>query len=124
MDRIEPWTGDLSEAQLGGLERDVAGLADIRREWIGQRRERLRELIELLSRNPGQEVIEAALYARWNDLDTAYPPDYVAQRNRLKRQVFALLMRLDATLTPAQRRHVSERLEGYVSTIDVVVASR
>jgi hypothetical protein len=124
VDRIEPWTGELSEDQLGGLERDVAGLADIRREWILQRRERLRELIELLSGNPAPEIIEAALYARWKDLDTAYPPGYVAHRDRLKRQVFDLLVRLDATLTPAQRRHVSERLEGYVSTIDIVVASR
>ena len=124
VDRIERWTGELSQDQLGGLGRDVAGLADIRREWIAQRRARLQELTELLSGNPGPEVIEAALYSRWKDLDRANPSGYVAHRNRLKRQVFDLLVRLDATLTPAQRRHVSERLEGYVSTIDIVVASR
>jgi hypothetical protein len=124
VDRIEPWTGELSEAQLDGLSRDVAGLADIRREWIEQRRSRQREMTELLSRNPGQEEIEAALHARWGDLDSAYPAGYVMQRNRLKQQVFELLVRLDASLTPAQRRHVNQRLEGYVSTIDIVVASR
>ena len=124
VDRIEPWTGELSEAQLGGLARDVAGLADIRREWIAQRRARLREMTELLSRNPDQAEIEAALRAHWSDLDSAYPAGYVVQRNRLKQQVFEMLVRLDARLTPAQRRHVKGRLEGYVSTIDIVVASR
>ena len=124
VDRIEPWTGELSAAQHDGLARDVAGLADIRREWIGQRRARLREMTELLSRNPDQAEIEAFLRARWSDLDAAYSPGYVVQRRRLKQQVFEMLVRLDARLTPAQRRHVKERLEGYVSTIDIVVASR
>ena len=124
VDRIEAWTGDLSEAQLAGLARDVAGLLDIRPEWIGQRRERLRELNEMLSVKPDRDEIEAALHARWSDLDRAYPPGYVMQRNLLKQQVFDLLVRLDATLTPIQRRQVKERLEGYVSTIDIVVALR
>ena len=124
VNRIERWTGELSQTQLDGVARDVANLADIRREWIGQRRERLHELIELLSANPDPEVIEATLSARWTDLDKAYPPGYVAQRHRLKQQVFALLIRLDATLTGEQRRHVIERLTGYLSTIDIVVASR
>ena len=35
-----------------------------------------------------------------------------------------LLIRLDAGLTPEQRALVSRRLDGYVSTIDTVVASR
>jgi hypothetical protein len=73
---------------------------------------------------PGQEIIEAALYDWWGDLDASYPPDYVAQRRQLKEQVFGLLVRLDTTLTQEQRAHVSDRLEGYLSTIDIVVASR
>lgn len=124
VDRIEPWTGDLSTGQLRSLEQDVAALPDIRREWIQQRRGRLRALTGLLSTRPGQEAIQAALYARWSDLDASYPPAYVVQRRQLKQQMFALLTRLDASLTPEQRRHVSDRLEGYVSTIDIVVASR
>ena len=124
VDRIEPWTGDLSTTQLRALERDVLALPDIRREWIQQRRERLRALTELLSTRPGQAAIEDALYHWWDDLDTGYPPDYVAQRRLLKEQMFGLLIRLDATLTQAQRAHVRDRLQDYVSTIDVVVASR
>jgi len=124
VDRIEPWTGDLSTEQLRLLERDVAALSDMRREWIEQRRERLRVFAGLLSTQPGQEAIEAALYAWWSDLGASYPPDYVVQRSLLKQQVFGLLIRLDAELTLQQRAHVIDRLDGYVSTIDVVVASR
>jgi len=124
VDRIEPWTGDLSTEQLRLLERDVAALSDIRREWIEQRRERLRVFTGLLSTQPGQQAIEAALYAWWSDLDASYPPDYVVQRSLLKQQMFGFLIRLDAELTPQQRTHVSDRLEAYVSTIDIVVASR
>jgi len=124
VDRIEPWTGDLSTEQLRSLERDVAALSDIRREWIEQRRERLRAFTELLSTQPGQAAIEAALSAWWSDLDASYPSDYVARRGLLKQQMFGLLVRLDAGLTPQQREHVIDRLDGYVSTIDIVVASR
>lgn len=124
LDRIEPWTGELSNPQLRSLEQDVLALSDIRREWIEQRRERLDALTELLSSRPGQEVIEAALHEWWGDLDASYPPDYVAQRYLLKEQMFGLLVRLDSTLTQEQRAHVIDRLEGYVSTIDIVVASR
>jgi hypothetical protein len=124
VDRIEPWTGDLSTQQLRSLEREVAALSDIRREWIEQRRNRLRVFTELLSTQPGQEAIESALYQWWSDLDASYPPDYVAQRGLLKQQMFGLLVRLDAGLTPQQRAHVIDRLDGYVSTIDIVVASR
>jgi hypothetical protein len=124
VDRIEPWTGALSTSQLRLLEQDVLSLSEIRRDWIERRRERLRALTELLSTRPGQEIIEAALYDWWGDLDASYPPDYVAQRRQLKEQVFGLLVRLDTTLTQEQRAHVSDRLEGYLSTIDIVVASR
>jgi len=124
VDRIEPWTGDLSTEQLRSLDRDVAALSDMRREWIEQRRNRLRVFTELLSTQPGQEAIEAALYKWWSDLDASYPPDYVAQRGLLKQQMFGLLVRLDAGLTPQQRAHVIDRLDGYISTIDIVVASR
>jgi hypothetical protein len=124
VDRIEPWTGDLSTEQLRSLEQDVAALSDMRREWIEQRRERLRALMALLSTQPGQAAIEAALHKWWGDLDASYPPDYVARRGLLKQQMFGLLVRLDAGLTPRQRAHVIDRLDGYVSTIDIVVASR
>jgi len=124
LDRIEPWTGELSNPQLRSLQQDVLALSDIRREWIEQRRERLDALTELLSSRPGKETIEAALHEWWGDLDASYPPDYVAQRHLLKEQMFGLLVRLDSTLTQEQRAHVIDRLEGYVSTIDIVVASR
>jgi hypothetical protein len=124
LDRIEPWTGELSTSQLRSLEQDVLALPDIRREWIEQRRKRLDALTELLSSRPGEAIIEAALYDWWDDLSASYPPDYVAQRRLLKERMFDLLIRLDATLTQEQRAHVMERLEGYVSTIDMVVASR
>jgi len=124
LDRIEPWTGELSNPQLRSLEQDILALPDIRHEWIEQRRERLHALTGLLSTRPGQEAIAAALYDRWSDLDASYPPGYVAKRRLLKAQMFGLLTRLDATLTPEQRAHVMDRLEGYVSTIDIVVASR
>lgn len=124
VDRIEPWTGELSAPQLKSLEQEVLALSDIRREWIEQRRERLRALTELLSTRPGQAAIESVLYEWWGDLDASYPSDYVARRRLLKEQMFGLLIRLDGTLTQEQRAHVSDRLGGYVSTIEIVVASR
>lgn len=124
VDRIEPWTGELSTSQLRTLEKDVAALMDIRRQWIAQRRKRLSALLALLARRPGQAAIESALYQWWSDLDASYPPSYALQRRQLKEQTFALLIRLDARLTKEQRQHLRDRLEDYVSTIDIVVASR
>lgn len=124
LDRIEPWTGELSTAQLRALEQDVSALPDIRRAWVEQRRRRLQAMLELLSSRPRSELVETALYDLWLDLEASYPPHYVAQRAELKAQLFLLLVRLDTTLTSGQRRQVSRRLAGYVDTIDTVVALR
>ncbi|MGB5639777.1 MAG: DUF6279 family lipoprotein [Sedimenticolaceae bacterium] len=124
IDRIEPWTGELSTTQVRALEMDVAALPDMRRTWIGQRRQRHQTLLALLSTRPAPELIEDLLNGWWLNLEAGYPPSYVAQRRSMKEQVFALLTRLDAGLTPDQRAQVTRRLEGYVSTIDTVLASR
>ena len=124
VDRIEAWTGELSTAQLKALELDVASIADIREEWIAQRRKRLDALASLLATRPGADAIETELRGLWGDLDAGYPAGYAARRRALKQQIFELVMRLDAGLTPQQRAHVRGRLEDYIKDIDIVVVSR
>jgi len=124
VDRIEVWTGELSVSQLRELRVEVAALSDIRREWIDHRRQRLRTLADLLRSDPDRASIATALYHWWGNTDQGYRPTFAAQVKLLKEQIFNLVLRLDSRLTRRQREHVLDRLQGYISNIDIVVAAR
>ncbi|MEJ2576205.1 MAG: DUF6279 family lipoprotein [Gammaproteobacteria bacterium] len=124
VERIEPWTGDLTRAQRRGLEGDVARQPDLLAPWLDQRRQRRDALLDLLARQPEPAQIENLLFGWWRDLDRAYPPDYVIARHAARDQLFELLVRLDDRLSDEQRERVQAKLNDYRETIETVIAAR
>ena len=104
------WIGDLSDRQRGIVREVVAELPDTA-GWYRYRDGKRRELIDLLRRGASSERIERFLEA-WLVDYTDMPADVSRGRGQLRQTMTDLLVRLDASLSAAQRRQLIDRLTG------------
>ena len=101
-ERIERWTGRLSSAQLGLVEEAVSAMPDLAEGWLAYREERQQELLRLLRTGADRAVLQAFLAGWWVDLD-GRPAALVEAAEALRLASLDLVLRLDATLSAAQR---------------------
>jgi hypothetical protein len=123
IERIEPWTGTLSQAQTTALAANVGRQPDLLGAWISHRRERRDALLTVLADRPQAAEIEALLFGWWRDLEKGYPGDYAVARAAARDALFDLLVKLDASLDAKQRKRVVERLDDYRIDVETVLAS-
>jgi hypothetical protein len=123
VERIEPWTGSLTEAQSSALAADVGRQPDLLGAWIAHRRERRDTLLAVLAQRPTAAAIETLLFGWWRDLENGYPGDYAVARRAARDALFDLLVKLDASLASAQRERVVDKLEDYRTTVETVLAA-
>jgi hypothetical protein len=110
-DNLEWWVGDLTSKQRGILLDVARRMPDTAKDWYAYRDNKRRELIRLLRGGASAEGVEAFLrdwLVDYNDL----PADLQGARSGLRRHMTDLLVRIDATLSDAQRRHFVDRLHG------------
>ena len=117
LERIEDWTGKLSQAQRDLVGAHVAAMEDLTGEWMGDRRFRQAETLALIRARPPREAMIAALARILLDTDSWRRPEYVAKLKARDDHVFAMVGALDATLTPGQRGRLRRRLGGYAADV-------
>jgi hypothetical protein len=108
-DRIQGWTGDLSDEQLRLLRQAVSAMPDLSGPWLAYREERQQELLALLRAQADRATLEDYLDAWWVRLDER-PDTLVRDADRLRLASLELVLRLDATLSAAQRASFTGRL--------------
>ncbi len=119
---IGDWTGRLTPAQRALVAEGLAGLPDLTEERLGDRRYRQTEFVALVRARPTPPQAEAALRRLLLERDRWRRPDYAAKLRERDTAVIAMLARLDATLTPEQRRSVQEKLGDYLSDVSYLMA--
>jgi len=104
------WIGDLTEQQRGIVRDVVAELPDSA-GWYRYRDRKRRELIGLLRGGASSGRIERFLTA-WLVEYSDMPADVSRGRGQLREAMTDLLVRLDESLSDAQRRQLIDRLTG------------
>ncbi len=117
LERIEDWTGKLSESQRELVRAHVAAIADYTEEWLGDRRFRQAETLALVRARPSREAMQAGLARLLLDTDAWRRPEYVDKLMSRDAQVFAMIAALDTTLTPEQRLRLHRRLGSYAADV-------
>jgi hypothetical protein len=110
VERIEQWTGPLTEEQQTLVRAARMDMPDMSDEWLAYGKDRQAGLMALLERGAPAREVEALLRAWWVDRD-GLPPELARKRDTLIEARIRLLARLDATLDSAQRKHLVERLQ-------------
>lgn len=110
VERIEAWVGDLDAVQRRLVEVHVVALPDLASGWLDYRRRQQQHLLGLLRAGAPAADLEGFLLGWWRDLADR-PAAMEAASDRLRDGVLTLLVDLDATLDPAQREHLLERIQ-------------
>ncbi|MCG6940623.1 MAG: DUF6279 family lipoprotein [Thiohalocapsa sp.] len=107
---LQWWIGDPS-ARQHRIVRDVVAELPDSAGWYRYRDRKRRELIDLLRSGASSARIERFLTA-WLVDYTDMPPDVSRGRRELRQSMTDLLVRLDDSLSDAQRRKLIDRLTG------------
>ena len=111
---LEDWFGDLNRSQKGKLRSWIS----INREWVGiklkSRRHFQNSFASLVNPGKGHKEIEMALM-RWVDHpETMGTEEFRVRWENRKKLWHGILLKLDKTFTPAQRKHALERIQDYI----------
>jgi hypothetical protein len=105
------WVGGLTPAQEAIVQSATQGMPDTAPAWEAYRRSRQQGLLHLLRQGAGEAEIRTYLYA-WL-VEQRDLPDSLAQSIQQMRLALAdLVVRLDASFSPAQREQFLRRLRG------------
>jgi len=113
---LEEWVGRLSEAQRAIVYRREAALVPMTAERLADRRYRQSGTLAL-ARTKDRERIAAGLRRLLLESDAWRRPEYAAKLRERDAANFRMIAELSATLTPAQRAHLQERIRGYIRDI-------
>jgi hypothetical protein len=112
--RLEDWVGRLSQAQLERV-RQYSGRAPL----VGALRERdnrrLQAMLLQLLRSDGNETFEASLVELVGGWDRGRDPDYAAAIEAARREITAMLLDIDRSLSPEQRAQAVANLRRYAA---------
>lgn len=117
VDNIEDWTGDLTNAQEARIDQLVRAhprSAELRMV------ERLRwqaELISVLRSNREPAALALRLAAVFSEPERSRGEEFLRETKRWEADLAQLVVELDATLTPEQRRRATNRLAGFANDI-------
>jgi hypothetical protein len=119
---IEEWVGGLSPAQRAIVYRHEAAGVPMVEERLADRRYRQTEILAL-ARTHDRDRIAAGLRRVLLESDAWRRPEYVAKLRQRDAANFRMIAELSATLSPAQRAHLQERIRDYIRDITRLAAS-
>ena len=119
---LEEWVGRLSDAQRAIILRREAARVPLTAEHLAERRYRQSAMREL-ARTKDRARIAAGLRRLLLESDAWRRPEYAAKLRERDAANFRMIAELSATLTPAQRAHLQERIRGYIRDISRLSAS-
>lgn len=109
LDRIERWTGDLSDEQVAMVDAAVLTMPETAETWLAYRRQQQRRLLDLLEARADEVELATFLAAWW--MDFADRSEALVDRTEnIRRASARLALRLDASLTSRQRSQFVKRV--------------
>ena len=109
LERIERWTGDLSDEQVAMVDAAVQTMPETAETWLAYRRQQQRRLLDLLQAHADEAELATFLAAWW--MDFADRSEALVDRTENMRRASArLALRLDASLTSRQRSQFVKRV--------------
>lgn len=105
----EWWVGPLSPQQREIVREVTAAMPDTAAQWDAYRARKQDALIRMLRAGADQPAIRRYL-TEWLVDYRDLPPALARAREGIRAQVVELIVRVDATFSPAQRRHFAGRL--------------
>jgi len=113
---LEEWVGRLSDAQRAIILRREAARVPLTAERLAERRYRQSGMLAL-ARTKDPERIAAGLRRLVLEPDAWRRPEYAAKLRERDAATSRMIAELSATLAPAQRAHLQERIRGYIRDI-------
>lgn len=110
--QLAHWTGELTQAQREQVGEITRAWPDVAGRWLAYRTSRSDGLVTLLKRRAGAAEIEDFLVSRWVRHE-GQPPDLERDVAATRRGIVALIVALDGSLSPAQRKALLARIAGY-----------
>jgi len=127
VDRAESFYGTLDDAQRQLVSADLAASPYDAKAWFDERRARqqdnLRTLRQLLAEHADQASAEAALRAMAVHLVQSPRAEYRALKERADEAQCALIARLHATTTPAQRQRAARQFKTWEDDLRSLAAT-
>ena len=120
---LESWVGKLTAEQKALVVSRYPELRDVSEELLGERRFRQSELLALIRSRPTRPALEAGLRRLFIDTDSWRRPEYAAKLRARDEQLHMLISDLSATLTPAQRAHLQNRIRRFLGDITTLTAT-
>ena len=112
-ERLEDWVGNLSQAQVERV-REYSERAPLMGELRDRERRRLQaEVLGMVRARQAQALLPERA-ANW---ERGRHPAHAAASEANRRELFALLLDLDRTLSPGQRARAQERLRRYAGDL-------
>ncbi len=120
INRIEKWTGALTSDQRYTVARMTKVWPDAAQDWYDYRWARQQGLLALLQSHAAEKEVEAYLIAWWVN-QTGRSPVLVHKVDILHDDLKALIVTIDGSLSSAQRKHFTKRLDRLIDNLEDLV---
>jgi hypothetical protein len=120
---IEFFIGDLRPEQAELVRRHRNAMPLTPDDWLAYHRARQQELVDLLRRRVSSETLERFLIAWWVEL-AGQPPE-LERKMRVNTAAWsAMMLELDATLDPGQRRELLDTLDVFIEELGALLPDK
>ncbi len=116
--KVRSWVGGLSEDQEFSLRDWMKVFPDVTQEWLDHRKHKQAILIGLLKASDDAETLEPDMLFWLASSKNGATEEYLNALQIWWEGVKMVLLKLDATLTPAQRDYFSEELQELIQELD------
>lgn len=113
----EEWLGPLSREQSSRLRALILALPDNQPMWLQYRRQRHEELLALLRNPASADQVTGTLRKMFVYSDQDAPPGYLKMMEDMRAGLTNLVLEVDRTLTPSQRRHAILSLQRVIDEL-------
>lgn len=117
--QLKRWTGAVTQQQQGVIAQAVSEFEPTTQDWTESQRQWRRLLIATL-RTPATSARERDVLQLLREPDEHWTEAYSEKNRRNRERTFALLERLDASLTAKQRAHLQRKLEELAGRLDAL----
>ena len=121
---LEQFVGSMSDAQRQLVAGYIASQSELIDERLADRRYRQAGVLSIVKSKPPREQAIAELRRLFIEPESWRSADYQRKLKARDRQLFELIARLSASLSPDQRAAFQRRVRGFMSDITDITASR
>jgi Spy/CpxP family protein refolding chaperone len=116
-DRLEEWLDDLNDSQEALLKSELKKMPSNLELYLKYRKGRQKKMILLLKNDAAKAKIRKTLEKWWLHREETLP-DYFKEADKKRREaIFNLILKLDQTLTPEQRKYVQEQIREKINDL-------